>query len=94
MRFISVRDLRGKSAEIWRKLSQEKLIVVTSNGRPIAVLSPVSEENLEESVATLRRAQAMAAVEAMQTQSVREGRSRISSEEIDEEISAVRKHRK
>lgn len=94
MRFVSVRDLRGRSAEIWRRLPQDKLIVVTSNGRPIAVLSPVSEENLEESLSTIRRAQAMVAVEAMQTESVKEGRSRLLAEEIDEEIQAVRKRRK
>lgn len=93
MRFVSVRDLRSKGAEIWRRLSEEKEIVVTSKGRPIAVLSAVSENGLEESLASLRRARSMAAVEALQTRSVARGLDRLSLEEINAEIRAVRKQR-
>ncbi len=93
MRFISVRDLRGKSAEIWRRLSKEKDIVVTSNGRPIAVLSQVAENNLEESLATLRRARAIQAVEAIQSRSSKIGTDRLTLDEINREIKAVRKNR-
>ena len=32
MKFISVRDLRGKSAEVWKDLPAEREVVVTSNG--------------------------------------------------------------
>lgn len=91
MRFVSVRDLRGKSAEVWRKLTAENFIVITSNGRPIALLSAVSEDNLEESLAAIRRARAMAAAEALQTQSVKSGRNKISAQEVSEEIRATRK---
>ena len=93
MRFVSVRDLRGKSAEIWRKLSGEKEIVVTSNGRPIALLSAVSEETLEESLASLRRARAIGAVGSMQRHSLERGADRISLDEVNAEIKAVRKNR-
>ena len=51
MRFVSLRDLRGKSSEIWRRVGAEKDLVVTSNGHPIAILSAVSEDSLEESLA-------------------------------------------
>jgi len=53
MKFISVRDLRGKSAKVWKELPAEREIVVTSNGRPIAILSAVSESNLEESLSAI-----------------------------------------
>ena len=36
MRFVSVRELRGKSAAIWKELAQEQEMVITSNGKPIA----------------------------------------------------------
>ena len=93
MRFVSVRDLRGKSSEIWKSLSDEKDIVITSNGRPIALLSAVSESNLEESLATLRRARTMVAVQEIQSASVLRGTNRISLKEINAEIKAVRKNR-
>jgi len=39
MKFLSVRDLRGKSSQVWRELPEQKEMVVTNNGRPIAILS-------------------------------------------------------
>ncbi|NTW89032.1 MAG: type II toxin-antitoxin system Phd/YefM family antitoxin, partial [Desulfobulbaceae bacterium] len=39
MKFLSVRDLRGKSAQIWKDLPEEREMVITSNGRPIAILA-------------------------------------------------------
>ena len=93
MKFISVRDLRGKSAEVWKELPAEREVVVTSNGRPIAILSAVSESNLEESLSAIRQARAAEAVMSLQRRSVEEGTDSITMEEIDAEIKAVRKQR-
>ena len=93
MRFVSVRELRGKSAAIWKELAEEKDLVVTSNGKPIALLSATSEELLEESLVALRRARALAAVTAMQQASLKAGTDRLSPTEIDAEIHAVRQAR-
>jgi len=93
VRFISVRDLRGRSAEVWKRLSEERELVVTSNGKPIALLSAVSEESLEQALKTIRTARAVAAVEAVQRESVRAGLDRMDNEEIEAEIRAVRKKR-
>lgn len=93
MRFVSVRDLRGKSAEIWRCLTQIKEMVITSNGKPIAIISATSEETLEESLAAIRTARAMAAVEAMQMKSVGSGKDRLNLNDINTEIKVSRKAR-
>ena len=93
MQFISVRDLRGKSAQIWRRLKQKRELVITSNGKPIAILSPTSEETLEESLNAIRTARAIEAVEAIQTQSVKAGRDKMTLEKINREIEAVRRTR-
>ncbi|RPI70123.1 MAG: type II toxin-antitoxin system Phd/YefM family antitoxin, partial [Geobacteraceae bacterium] len=39
MKFLSVRDLRGKSAQVWKELPAEREMIITSNGRPIAILA-------------------------------------------------------
>ncbi|BCV22168.1 hypothetical protein hamaS1_22370 [Moorella sp. Hama-1] len=39
MRFVTLRELRLKSGEIWRQLQKEGEMVITSNGKPVAVLS-------------------------------------------------------
>jgi antitoxin (DNA-binding transcriptional repressor) of toxin-antitoxin stability system len=62
MKFLTVRDLRGKSAEIWKKLPTEREMVITSNGRPIAILAAINEANLEESLAAFRQARSVEAV--------------------------------
>ena len=56
MRFVTVRELRGQSAAVWKALAEERDLVVTSNGKPIALLSATSGEFLEESLGALRRA--------------------------------------
>ena len=61
MKFLSVRDLRSKSADVWKGLSAEREMVVTSNGRPIAILSAVTEDSLEETLGAIRRSRAIAA---------------------------------
>jgi antitoxin (DNA-binding transcriptional repressor) of toxin-antitoxin stability system len=93
MKFVSVRDLRGKSSEIWKDLSGEREMVVTSNGRPIAILAAINESNLEESLAAFRQARAVEAVASLQRKSLERGTDRISMEEIDSEIISTRKKR-
>jgi len=94
MRFVTIRDLRNKSAEIQRQLPEEKEMVLTSNGKPFAILSATSADTLEEELVMIRRAQAMTAVNYLQTQSVKLGTNRISLDEINEEISIHRGRRR
>lgn len=94
MKFVSVRDLRGKSADIWRELPDEREMVITSNGRPVAILAAVNESNLEESLAAFRRARAIDAVAALQRRSVASGADALTTDEIEAEIAVVRKARR
>lgn len=93
MKFLSVRDLRGKSAQIWKDLPEEREMIITSNGRPIAILAAISESNLEESLTAFRQARAVEAVATLQRRSADQGTNRITMDEIDAEIQAVRKKR-
>ena len=93
MKFVSIRDLRGKSAEVWKKLSGEGEMIITSNGRPIAILAAVNESNLEESLSAFRQARAVEAVASLQRRSIEQRTDNISMDEIDAEIKAVRKKR-
>ena len=45
MKFLSVRDLKSKSSSVWKDLSNQKDMVITSNGRPIAILSSITEDS-------------------------------------------------
>jgi len=94
MKFVSVRDLRSRSATVWRQLGQEHELVVTSNGRPVALLSSVDDETLEETLTALRKARAVAAVQELQRRSQASGLDRLTSEEIEAEIAAARRERR
>ena len=93
MKFISVRDLRTSPAQVWKNLPEEKEMVITNNGRPIALLTPISDENLEETISAMRRARAVNAIKSIQLNSVKTGKNGMTEEEIKEEIRQSRKDR-
>ena len=90
MKFVTVRDFRSRSAHIWEQLKTEEEMVITSNGKPVALLTPLTDENLETTLQSIRKAKAMAAISSMQLQSMRSGNNTMSSVEITREITAVR----
>lgn len=94
MKFLSVRELRGNSAKVWRELPQEREMVVTNNGRPVAVLTAVDERSVEESLMAWRRVRAMQAVADIQRDSVERGTDALSMDVIDAEIKQVRQARR
>ena len=93
MKFLSVKDLRTKSSQIWRELPSEQEMVITNNGRPVAILSAIDDTNFEESLAAIRQARAAEALAAIHRKSIARGLEKMKSHEIDQEITAVRKNR-
>jgi len=94
MKFLSVGDLNTKSSKFWQELSSLKEMVITSNGRPIAILASINENNLEQALKAFRRIRATNAVASIQSGSVRRGIDKSTVGEINAEIKAVRSKRK
>ena len=94
MKFVTVRDFRTESANIWATLPQEQEMVITNNGKPIALLTPLSDKTLEETLSAVRRTKAMNAVKLLQQQSIKNGTDKMTLEEINTEIKMARKERK
>jgi prevent-host-death family protein len=93
MRYVSVRDLNTKPKRVWEKVREDD-VVLTSNGKPIAILSGASEENLDRRIKALRRSRALLAIEDMQTKAGSRGLDRWTDEKVEAEIKAVRKARR
>lgn len=93
MKFVTIRDFRSKSGQIQRDLPKCKEMVLTSNGKPIAVISAVEEENLDGLLKAIYRAKAIEAVTSMQARATRAGAGRLIMREIDREIASVRNAR-
>jgi prevent-host-death family protein len=94
MKFITVRDLRTTPAQVWKALPEEQEIVITNNGKPIALLTPLTDTDLEDTLASVRRARAINAVKNMQAAAVAADISGMTMEDIDQEIRAYRKSKK
>lgn len=47
MKFANVRELKNKTSEILRKAEKEA-IIITSNGKPRALITAISEEDFED----------------------------------------------
>jgi antitoxin (DNA-binding transcriptional repressor) of toxin-antitoxin stability system len=93
MKFISIRDLRQNSRQVWKNLKENSNLVVTSNGKPIALLSSIEEEDLELQLKALRRARAEMAVNKIQQRAKEKGLDTLSQSSIEEEIKSVRQRR-
>ena len=94
MEFITVRDLRVRPGQVWDRLAQQQDIVVTSNGRPIALLTRISEDEVEETLIALRRARAQLAVSRMRAAAAQTGANQMTAEEIEAEIKKTRQTRR
>ena len=94
MKFLSVRDLRGNSARVWRELPIEKEMIVTSNGRPVALLTTVNQDNVEQSLSAWRRVRTTQAISDIQLESARKGTDHLSISDIEAEIAKVRQERR
>jgi prevent-host-death family protein len=94
MKFVSVRELRGKTSDLWRKLAREGELVVTSNGKPIAILSATDEDSFESILWTLRRSRGNDALASLQRDARQRGLDSMTQPEVDSEIAKARRRRR
>jgi antitoxin (DNA-binding transcriptional repressor) of toxin-antitoxin stability system len=88
MKLINSRDLRQKSGEVWKNIATEDYLV-TSNGKPVAILT-AAEEDPEMQLRAIRRARAEIALYSMQKEASESGLDQLTDQEIAEEIKIVR----
>ncbi len=94
MKFVTVRDLRTTPSQIWKQLGEEQEMVITNNGKPIALLTPLSDETLEGTLSAVRRARATEAVRRLQKTARERNLQNLSDDDIQAEIDTARKERK
>lgn len=93
MSTISVTDLKKKPAKQWRSAKRDQ-VIVTSDGKPVAVLLPVNSESLAPTLSTLRSVRALQAQAALQQAAAANGTDKLTMADIDAEVSAVRRARR
>lgn len=93
MKFVSSREIRVNPRPVFDAAEEGEEVVVTSRGKPVALLVGVSGDDLEETVRLVRRAKAQAAVSRMRRGAAQRGLDRLSQEEVEAEIEAARSER-
>ena len=83
MKFVTVREFRALGAAVRKDLEREGYLVLTSNGRPFAVLSSVTPDSLEKELMALRRARAKAALDRIRADARKDGRDALSPADVN-----------
>ena len=94
MKFVTIRELRSKTASIRQDLAQAREIVLTANGRPFAVMTAVTPETVEEEIQAIRRARTRAAIAGLRAAAKGAGLDKLTMQDIDAEIAAARRARR
>jgi prevent-host-death family protein len=50
MKFTNVRELKAKTSEMLRTVARGNTVLVTTHGRPTAMLVPVTEDDIEDAL--------------------------------------------
>ncbi|MEO8298230.1 MAG: type II toxin-antitoxin system prevent-host-death family antitoxin [Burkholderiales bacterium] len=91
MDYVTVRELREKSGEIWQRVEAGEEFVVTRNGKPFALLVHTEPRAVEDTLRALRLARFGEVVREIQAQSVAQGTDQLTDEDIQAEIDAARR---
>jgi len=94
MKFVTIRDFRNKTAKIRKELQTDREIILTANGRPFAMVTPVNPDTVEQEVVEHRRGRFRLLVESIRAQSKAAGKDKMTMEEIDEIIEKARAERR
>ena len=65
MKFVPLRELRLRTAEILKMLQDEDEIVVTLNGKPASIMIPANEDDLDQVMSMIKRIKAKNALRRM-----------------------------
>jgi len=90
MKFVTVNDCRTSPASIWKKLPSGRELIIANNGKPIALLTALSDETLEDTVSAARKVKVINAVRKMQEISVSLRNDKMTLEDINAIIKETR----
>jgi len=90
MKIIPSRDLRVRPGGVWKDLREHRELVITSHGRPVAMMVPVAPDNVEETLRAVRRARGEEAISAVRARRAGGGGAP-SGAEVDEIVRRARK---
>jgi hypothetical protein len=94
MKLIAIQDLK-QPRQLKERLRAEKELLLTSDGRPVAVMINVdASEDPETVIQSIRDSRSRLALSRIREEAARSGAARLPLDEINREIAATRKARR
>lgn len=90
MKLEAMKELRN-SKKLGKDLEKEQDLIITRNGKPYLLVSLIKGQDVEKTLASIRKFRAFESVEALQEESVAQGKDQMSLGDINRIISKVRK---
>ena len=90
MDFVTVRELRAESGKVWDRIAAGEELVITRNGKPVAILAPTQPSEVESNLRALRGARNSQLLAQQHRRSVASGLDRTTLDEINAEIATAR----
>jgi prevent-host-death family protein len=91
---ISVSELKRRPASQWLKSAGKEDLIITSKGRPVAVLLRLATASVESARSLLRSVRALQAQAALQQAASANGTAGLTMSDIDAEIALARRARR
>ena len=91
VQFIAARDFRTRPCAVWKRLKDTGELVVTSKGKPIALLRDVGGRDIEEEIRTGVMARGLAALRRIRETARRTGVSAMTGRQIDALVAETRR---
>ena len=90
MEFLNARDFRSPK-DVWTKLSKNGELILTNNGKPIALLLNLPDGQFEDTLRAVRQAKAMRSFNMIREEAAERGF--LTDEEIENEIRSYREEK-
>ena len=94
MQFLTIRELSKSPREALTRLNKESKAVLTNNGKPQALIFKINDNNFEKTLVLLQKLEFMQNLTEMRLTSLKNGNSKMTLDEINAEIKAVRKKKR
>ena len=91
MKILTIRDFRTRPRQAQKTLASQGEAILTSNGRPVAVMVGVDSESLDDALEILRRARGLQALRSLRRAARAAGVERLGVGKIDALVKKTRK---
>lgn len=91
MNFCGIRELSNNTKAVLENVSQGNKVIITDNGKPSALMIQINEENFERILSMVQQLEMQANLSAIWDKASQDFPTGMTEEDIEEEISAVRR---